>query len=175
MYEEYISKLTWFAFFVTFRKRNKTTTTEKIDKTRFVLPAPSREMLTVSNRASEDFLAAFDFNYNESSGVDSLAVYGNKPNAIVRPLQHNEKEPSKDGLVLTDLESQIIPETPSRLDVKGTGYRIGSDSELNKEDFFSRQLDQKLRLFDFSKDSSRNVCETYLRCDFFVLNPHFHD
>lgn len=160
--------------FVTFRKRN-TTTTEKIDKTRFVLPAPSREMLTVSNRASEDFLAAFDFNFNESSGVDSLAVYGNKPNAIVRPLQHNEKEPSKDGLVLTDLESQIIPETPSRLDVKGTGYRIGSDSELNKEDFFSRQLDQKLRLFDFSKDSSRNVCETYLRCDFLVLNPHFHD
>lgn len=113
-------------------------------------------MLTVSNRASEDFLAAFDFNYNGS--LESLAVYGNKPNAIVRPLQHNEKEPTtKDGLVLTDLEAQIIPKTP-KLDLQVNGTRIGSDpDELSKEDFFSRQLDQKLRLFDFSKDSSRHV------------------
>lgn len=131
--------------------------TRKIDKVRLVLP---REMLSVSNRASEDFLAAFDFNYigsGHGTGIESLAVYGNKPNAIVRPLQHDEKEP-KDGLVLTDLESQIIPETLP-LDVKLSRKTIRNDPELSKEDFFSRQLDQKLRLFDFSKDSSRNVCK----------------
>lgn len=114
-------------------------------------------MLTVPNRASEDFLAAFDF---AATSLESLAVYGNKPNAIVRPLQHSKDvAATKDGLVITDLEAQIVPNAP--LDLRINGRRIGSevvdDEELNKEEFFSRQLDQKLRLYDFGKDYSRNV------------------
>lgn len=125
-------------------------------------------MLSISNRASDDFLATFNFNYlgtkNNAGSGENLTVYGNKPNAIVRPLQHNEKEPT-DGLILTDLESQIVQTTTETKSNETNEKRSGSENELNKEDFFSRQLDQKLRLYNFSKGSSRNVCT-------FIFNFH---
>ncbi|XP_063698063.1 uncharacterized protein LOC134829002 [Culicoides brevitarsis] len=125
----------------------------KIDRSPF-LPylVARREMLTVPNRASEDLLATF--------GTENLAVYGNKPNAIVRPLQHSrEKTPTTpgDGLVITDLEAQVVPKSPVDLQINGTRIGIGAaDTDFAKEEFFSRQLDQKLRLFDFTKDSARS-------------------
>ena len=91
-------------------------------------------MLTVSNRLSEGCLADFHTTRGES---DSLAIFGNKPNAIVRPLKHDQP---KDGALLKDIESQIL--------VK----------EDDKQELFTKQLENNLRtIHTWSKDSYKNV------------------
>lgn len=94
-------------------------------------------MLTIFQQPTEDFQKT---DLLKNTSVDGLSIFGNKPNAIVRPLKH-ENEP--DNGLLKDLESQIIT----------------TSEENEKTDIFNKPLDNSLRLLNtWSKDSSRNVC-----------------
>lgn len=96
-------------------------------------------MLTIFHQPTEDFQTTTTSTDLKNTGVEGLSIFGNKPNAIVHPLKHDEP----DNGLLKDLESQII-----------------ASEENEKTDIFNKPLlDNSLRLLNtWSKDSSRNVC-----------------
>lgn len=109
-------------------------------------------MPPVLNEHSEDFLNVDSeqnsFSELRAESLEGLSIFGNKPNAIVRPLQHFQSENG-----LNALEKQILTEKKLKHE---------KPAIVVKQEVTTDAKNDKFRLYGaYPKDTSRNVIFTF--------------